>query len=880
MSYNYKFTVIVPAHNAAEYMDDAVASVVAQDLGIDHIQLVLVDDASEDRTGSLIDGYAEKYPGSVVAVHADAPGGFAHACNRGLALAKGEYLHFLSPKNRLTADVLRKAAEFLDGHVGETEMVFISGKFCPNRKSAEAKEPLFRNGAGVVSPAKEYRYDLRSVFFRAAALEGMAFDEHLPEKYCFEKTVLQLLARGGNVGVMDRGTYMCRCTAAGGDAGSDDCGADIPDRFRHFYLSLLDTADPVPPVIRHAVRKKLTKILQNDRKADAIPADLQPEARRLFTRILQKLDDASILSESNPSISALVALRMKYADRMPVEETDGDILLGNAESPERLAVSGLPLSLDTFEMRDNCGLIECSFPVFDDAFADFVICARIDRTLICGEKNGEHRFSAAHGMFEGRRADFTLKIPFPVQGGEIRFFLRRGNRLVPLHSLAISKFFPLSNRYRSAYFLCGKWCMTCNGSGLKIGRRRFWSFPISESRFLRELWQKRLEGGRKAVIARTVYHLLRPFVRKPIWMCADRPEKADDNGEVFFEYLRREHPEIRSYFVIGGDSPDYERIRKIGPVLKTGSFRHKLLYLFSECAISSQAVIYAATEYRKIAAYNDIIRKTKIVFLQHGIIKDDLSSFLGRKKHNFFGFVTSAEREYDSILHGSYGYTEKDLWLTGLPRFDKLYCAEPRYITFMPTWRSYLMTTPKKRCNFREISRAFMQSAYFQFYHAVFNDRRLIDAARRYGYELAVLPHPQMQPFIDEFSPDPSILRLGVNRTLSYREIYAESALVITDYSSAVFDFAYLRKPVIYAQFDKDEFYANHTYTKGYFEYERDGFGEVEHDLDSTVERIIEYMRGGCKLKDLYRQRIEAFFTFHDQNCCRRIYDKIMASGK
>lgn len=59
------------------------------------------------------------------------------------------------------------------------------------------------------------------------------------------------------------------------------------------------------------------------------------------------MDNASILSEKNPSLSALVALRMKYADRLSVEEIDGNILIGNADNPERLAVSGLPLSLDS-----------------------------------------------------------------------------------------------------------------------------------------------------------------------------------------------------------------------------------------------------------------------------------------------------------------------------------------------------------------------------------------------------------------------------------------------------------------------------------------------------------------------------------------------------
>ena len=65
-------------------------------------------------------------------------------------------------------------------------------------------------------------------------------------------------------------------------------------------------------------------------------------------------------------------------------------------------------------------------------------------------------------------------------------------------------------------------------------------------------------------------------------------------------------------------------------------------------------------------------------------------------------------------------------------------------------------------------------------------------------------------------------------------------------------------------------------YTKGYFDYERDGFGEVEYDLESTVDRIIEYMENGCQLKDKYRERIDKFFAFNDQNNCQRVYEKII----
>ena len=100
---------------------------------------------------------------------------------------------------------------------------------------------------------------------------------------------------------------------------------------------------------------------------------------------------------------------------------------------------------------------------------------------------------------------------------------------------------------------------------------------------------------------------------------------------------------------------------------------------------------------------------------------------------------------------------------------------------------------------------------------------------------------------------------------------------MITDYSSAVFDFAYLRKPVLYYQYDIDDFYSGrHTFDKGYFDYERDGFGEVEYTPGALVDRIIEYMQNGCRLKEIYRDRIEKTFPYNDRNNCRRVYEEIV----
>ena len=175
----------------------------------------------------------------------------------------------------------------------------------------------------------------------------------------------------------------------------------------------------------------------------------------------------------------------------------------------------------------------------------------------------------------------------------------------------------------------------------------------------------------------------------------------------------------------------------------------------------------------------------------------------------------------------------------------------------------------------RTLKEGFEETDFFKFYNGLFNDQRLINAAREYGYSLFVMMHPNMLPFCDRFDHNDYVEWGDV--TVPYSKLFSESSLLLTDYSSTAFDFAYLRKPIIYTQFDAEQFFSGeHVYTKGYFDYERDGFGEVEYDLDSTVNRIIEYMQGGCALKPEYRKRIDSFFAFDDKNNCKRVYEKIM----
>ena len=95
---------------------------------------------------------------------------------------------------------------------------------------------------------------------------------------------------------------------------------------------------------------------------------------------------------------------------------------------------------------------------------------------------------------------------------------------------------------------------------------------------------------------------------------------------------------------------------------------------------------------------------------------------------------------------------------------------------------------------------------------------------------------------------------------------------MITDYSSIAFDFAYLKKPLIYYQTKKfDEFH----YDLGYFDYDTMGFGEVISNEEDLVDKVIYYMKNGAVLEDEYKRRSDNFFKFRDKNNSKRVYDWI-----
>ena len=97
-------SIIVPIYNVEEYLGECLDSLVIQDIPHDEYEIICVDDGSTDKSGKILDLYAEKYT-NIVVVHKE-NGGVSSARNYGIDIAKGKYIWFVDSDDLIKENCL------------------------------------------------------------------------------------------------------------------------------------------------------------------------------------------------------------------------------------------------------------------------------------------------------------------------------------------------------------------------------------------------------------------------------------------------------------------------------------------------------------------------------------------------------------------------------------------------------------------------------------------------------------------------------------------------------------------------------------------------------------------------------------------------------
>ncbi|MGN6736200.1 CDP-glycerol:glycerophosphate glycerophosphotransferase [Neisseria sp. P0022.S007] len=808
-----RYTVVAAVYNVEKYLDDFFSSLTKQRLNFKkHIQIILVDDGSVDKSAEIIQKWQQKFPQNIRYFYKE-NGGQASARNLGLQYVETDWVTFIDPDDFVSPDYFYKTDSFLSKNAN------ISIVGCPlvfyfeDKDMVKDTHPLkYRFAKGdVVLPLSNLKDHLQlsasTAFFKIDNIRNahISFDEAMKPSFEDAKFVTDYILNtdlSTNAAFLSKISYFYRKRSDGS--------------------STLDGAWQNPLLFSRVIEKGCIEILKTAKKKFGnIPEHIQRIVLYhiiwYFGRIVNKPAALSHLNEEQKKhFVALLHEMFSYID----EKTILRFNLAGTWFFQKVALLGLfkntaPKSqiayIEDFDLKKKQILVKY--------FSNFPI---VEQWVI----NGKEIFPK-----------YQKEVVYDFLGS---LYTKEYRTWLPCHHMGDLEL-----------FLAGK------RAKLTFSGKQFDKLPIE-----------------------TVFTSFKQksTVKSNAWILMDRDNQADDNAEHLYRYISENHPEQDIYFALKKTSSDWKRLEQDGfNLLEFGSSAFESKLKDCEKIISSHVDGYI-THYFKD---NSLLDKD-YVFLQHGITKDDLSGWLNTKK--IACFVTATNPEYHSIVDNTtaYKFGKKEVKLTGFPRYDRLLInnnTESKQILIMPTWRSSIVGTYISGTE-RTRNPDFMKTNYARHWHGFMN-HTILKELNDQGYQIVFAPHPSIQEYMDEFTV-PDFIKIYSYSEGNIQSVFQNTSILITDYSSVAFDVAYLNKAILYYQFDYDEVFSsgNHTYQKGYFDYNRDGFGAVAYNETELLAALKDLVDNQAKVPDLYQTRIDKTFQFRDSNNCERVYQAILDLDK
>ena len=861
------FTVVSAVYNVARYLDDFFDSLEAQSLGVENIEIILVDDGSTDDSMARCVKFADRHPATVRVVHRE-NGGQSAARNTGLAYASGSWVCFADPDDMLSETFFEKAHAFISLHSANPAQLYAARHLIFDEKTRSLNDThslryRFSAGNRIVNLSTKPNYvqpHVNSALFDRARLvqTGVLFDERIHTRFEDGNFVARYLLHADEprIGLIADAEYHYRVRADGSSAVQTNktdsrTYTDIP---RYGYLGVLTTArqlkGTIPLWAQNIVLYDLFWLIRSSQRAplwslildDSVLDDFFDSLREILTYVSATAINAfDLIAVQNWMREALILIGNKG------ERAHGAVYIGWPDPNRKLVAikyryAGKP-PLEELSVQGERVEPRYAKTIKLELLGRVLVSERIawvsSRGIVRVSLNGELQEISSR---ESVRSEYKHRVADLLRHEKSAKYAGAPPRFRQIDQ-PIAEFF--------------------------VDRAKHMMRNIAHALSFRNISELFLVLLLRNFLVRRLY--------SRAWVLMDRDTDANDSAEVLYRWIRKNKPATKIWFVVRRSSPDWKRLQHDHfKLINYGSLRWKLLMLLAAHMISSHADRYVTNPLPE-SQYGR--PQWRFTFLQHGIIKGDISLWLNRKKIDLF--VTSTEEEYDYVSGESvFKFGPKAVRLTGLPRHDDLLVQdlavpseEKTYILVMPTWRDYLTGDPIGNSNERSKNQNFASSSYAVALQDLLKSNRLRDLAMTHGLRIAFMPHPNVQPYLSEFvlPKHVEILRYA---DVDVRTVIAHAALMITDYSSIAFNIAYLQRPVVYYQFDLDEYYSGgHTERPGYFDYTTHGFGPVATTIDQLEQAVATIVEDG--VPSVYMDRMQRTFPVRDGKNSERVYKAI-----
>lgn len=897
--HDFKFAVVMAIYNTEDYLNKSIDSVINQTLGFeDNVQLILVNDGSEDSCEEICLKYLEKYPDNVVVISGQNHGQ-AHARNMGFEQVRAKYTNFLDSDDYLEENALKEAYDFFEMHYGETDIVSMPIVFFEKKSGSHMLNNKFSSSRiiDLTSEPNNPQLSASSAFFKTDVLSRFKFPTNVISS---EDSIVvnKILLEKRTLGVIDTSRYFCRKRF---DESSTLDGAAtkkefFTDKLRDYYLHLFDYSlsktGKIPDFLKYTLAYDLQWLLKEDL---TILNNLErKEFWHCLREVIRYIDEEMILNNEyiRNEFTMRFFLSLKRNDLHAQYRKDNVLLeIGNHRCGN---LASHNLWLDIVELRDGfldiSGFLNSLFDIenisieaikywddveFDRFRAEYVkYTSRPHMTYLSVPFQFKNTFDLKIPLDPYEECTIKLKINYHKDGNNMNF--ARGNIISVDPGIAFTDHVRISKL--SNYKADESHIVYFEDNEFHAEPSTLDALNEFEQNNIESIINKKenhdgkdLEVYNEIIGLRTDYlnqlSKRKLFSRKKeiyLFHCGDLEY---DNAYQLFKYASKIRDNVNKYLVVSSGAKRFEKLSKLGNVVEEGSPEHKSLIIQADKIITT---LPGNAQINPFGRKNrDLILgllSYRTYWLPQEVTKDNISNWMRKYDNDLSLILTVSERESESFYGEGYGFDKSIVQNLGFPRFDNLKSNANKQILIIPSWRNAIDGN----------KRGFLNSSYFRNLNSFLHSPRLLDMIDK-GYRIVFRPPPESfkdisasgEKFVDLFDvPD----EIHLSRDESYRELLNGSSVMITDFSSLFFDFAYPKKPIIYFHPEND----GCSPEGSYFDYETQGFGEVLQTSDNVLEKLEEYVENGCRMEDKYAERVDDFFTYSDKDNCKRVYDWIL----
>lgn len=870
MDFQYKVTVIVPVYNVEQYLRDCLDSLVAQTIDHSQMEVLLINDGSTDNSLDICYEYAQSY--FMFKVFSKENEGLSATRNYGIKRAQGKYMMYLDSDDMLAPETVKSVTDFFDTVYDEVDLVTYLDQRYKNGVKMNVHfryKYLTKSGVYNLNDLPYITQTRVSVCVKNMGDENHLFDTNPEFRHEDQEYNNYILSKKFKIGFCDKGEYIYNRNETS-IMSIWMYPLYIFESSMSYYEKLFGQYNgKVPRYIQAMYLHDLNwKLVGNVLYPFHYSGEQYKKAVSRIHSLLNYIDSDLIVN--HPTMDNFhkhywLSLKENAHPCLMIQKDGTYVYLDGKKIYSR---KNFEIILHKIRIENG--------EVFLMGFVKSPIFCHLEEKPIVkfiinngAEKQQAELFLSVHSYYKASVVTnkfWAFKFRHKTDG------LNSLNITVTVDGVELPTVF---------------WVMKVGVFNSKLGidsyvRGNTKISLLNNNKLLFEkinsdnIYKFELKQTEKFKNDKEVYRLRKESLeyRKNhrVWLYSDLYTVRKDNGYYQFINDFGHSDNVERYYVYDRDFADIQDLftdEQKGFLVKFGSEKHKLLYLSAEYVLSGFFGFTPISPFKteeNEAKYLDII-KFKTIYLQHGVLHASLYQMNAAERCRADKIVVSSQFEIDNYVN-KYNYEPCDIVPTGMSRYDHIdrHAPAKNKILFAPSWRNYL-TASDEPSKWTTILYKLINSDYYKNMCKFLNSPDLHKALEDNDLYLDFKPHPIIFESVKDifsFNSDRVVvIKSDVNVT--------DYKLFITDFSSYVFDYACLSRPIMYFVPDMPQFKSgmNH-YRELDLPFEK-AFGNLTTDPEAATEEVIRIINNNFVADELYKERMDSFFVPLD-NCAEKLY--------